>query len=178
MADLGTRALSAAYGGGPFSGVFFPAGKMLFPSRNFHFGRPKTNFKKWREKKKKKKVVCHPASYATGALWPSCLRRLFIFIFLCFVFCLFVCFFFYFLFFWWGPWEQYFRGAMSAAADTADSKIRHWNRHWTTRSSDMGKCGVLFQQNKQDLDQYLLPKSDCLLIYKLKYGRYEVPLWI
>ena len=35
---------------------------MLFPGRNFHFGRPKTNFscfKKWREREKKKKSSAH-----------------------------------------------------------------------------------------------------------------------
>ena len=53
VADLRKRALSAAYSGGP-SGIFSWR-EMLFPSRNFHFGRPKTNFsgfKKWKGKKK------------------------------------------------------------------------------------------------------------------------------
>ena len=43
------RALSAAYGGGCSSVAFFLVWK-AFPSRNFHFGRPKSNFsgfKKW-----------------------------------------------------------------------------------------------------------------------------------
>ena len=39
---------------------FFSRHEMLFPGRNSHFGRPKTNFcrfQKWKAKKKKKKVL-------------------------------------------------------------------------------------------------------------------------
>ena len=59
--DLRKRALSTAYGG-PSSVVSFRH-EMLFPSRNFHFGRPKTNFsgfKKGKAKKKKKKGPLPP----------------------------------------------------------------------------------------------------------------------
>ena len=106
VADWRKRTLSAAYGGGLFSGVFACV-KCFFPSWNFHFGRPKTNFsgfKKWK--------LCHwgPLTYLLARIFLS-------FSFLFFpsfllggpvIFC-------------WGPWEQYFKGALSAAADTADS---------------------------------------------------------
>ena len=35
-------------------------------------------------------------------------------------------FFFFSFFFWWEPCEQYFKGALSAAADTVDFYIPHW----------------------------------------------------
>ena len=53
--DLRKGALSAAYCGGP-SVVFFLGLKYLFPSKNLHFGRPKTKFQ-WFQKAKKKKTT-------------------------------------------------------------------------------------------------------------------------
>ena len=52
--DLRKRALSAAYGGAP-PVAFFPSVKCLFPTRNFHFGRPKTNFNGFKKRKKSEK---------------------------------------------------------------------------------------------------------------------------
>ena len=91
-ADLRKRALSAAYRWGPSVTSYF------------HFGRPKT---------KKKKRFCAPLSPPPGIMAvslcqlgpPNYLQ----------------------FFFWWalihtvGPCEQYFKGAMSAVAETADS---------------------------------------------------------
>ena len=50
---------------GPFSGIFSGV-KSLFPSRNFHFGRPNTNFSGFKKSKgKKKKSSATPACYVT-----------------------------------------------------------------------------------------------------------------
>ena len=65
------KALSAGYGGGPFSGIF-PGMKCLFACKNFHFGPKQISVVSKSEKKgEKKKVVCHPACLlviVTGAL--------------------------------------------------------------------------------------------------------------
>ena len=77
VSDIRKRALLAAYGRSP-SVAFFAGVKCLFPSRNFHFGRPKINFSGFKsekqKKKKKKKKNLTSACYVTVALWPSCMH--------------------------------------------------------------------------------------------------------
>ena len=66
---------------GALQWCFFLAWNAFFSSRNFHFGRPKTNFNSFKfqkvkakkKKKRKKKSSATPTCYATGALWSSCL---------------------------------------------------------------------------------------------------------
>ena len=105
-ADLRERTLSAANGWGPSV------------AQNFHFGRPKINLSGFQivseKKKKKKKGPPHlhgtNGALSTFKLVYGALVQL--------------------LLFRWGPDLFYggpkLRGPLSAAADTADSKICHW----------------------------------------------------
>ena len=102
--DLRKRALSLAYSGGP-SIAFFPG--VIFPSRNFHFGRPKIILSGFY----RKKVLCHPSLLCQWVTLTYLVAQLFLFLSLS------LSFFFFFLF----RWGLYFTGSLPTAADTADS---------------------------------------------------------